>query len=233
MIIGLELLGFSLLAREMDQLAHGPGPSLQAMANAADSVKTLPKSNRVSPTPQNFRWNWREWQELDARQSLRNARITNHDEQPIAAAIVTQLRPMMNDLKIQSEDQLLKAALDTRIKMIDLNRDGIPEVVAQGMHDCGATGNCPFWVFQKEKRSYKLLAKSYGQTFTIQRTATHGFRDIVVSMHGSATQSQLTDLRYEDGSYHDFGCYDADWEVLEGDTVRKLKEPRITPCDDH
>jgi hypothetical protein len=38
------------------------------------------------------------------------------------------------------------------------------------------------------------------------------------------------DYRYKDGNYHDAGCYDASWTVTEGDIVRELKEPQITPC---
>jgi hypothetical protein len=68
------------------------------------------------------------------------------------------------------------------------------------------------------------------QSFTIERTRTNGFRDIVLAMHGSATESQLTLYKYANGAYHDVACYDANWTVLEGDTIRELKEPRITPC---
>ena len=105
----------------------------------------------------------------------------------------------MADLEIESETALQKAALNTRVKMIDLNGDGVPEVVAQGMVNCSPTGNCPFWVFQKTVRGYKLLVESYGQTFTVQKTSTNGFRDIVVSMHSSAKESGLTNYRYKDG----------------------------------
>jgi hypothetical protein len=179
---------------------------------------------------QSFKWNWNEWRELSADQSLRSARITKQDRQAIATAIAIQLRPVMSDLEIDSEDQLEKVALDTRIKLIDLNHDGVPEVVAQGMVSCSRTGNCPFWVLQKMPQGYKLLLESFGQTFTIQKTSTHGFRDIVLSMHGSATESGLTDYHYEDGRYHDAGCYSASWTAREGDTVRELEEPIITPC---
>ena len=96
---------------------------------------------------------------------------------------------------------------------------------------CSPTGNCPFWLFRKTKHSYKLLLYAEGiQSFTIERTRTNGFRDIVLAMHGSATESQLTLYKYANGAYHDVACYDANWTVLEGDTIRELKEPRITPC---
>lgn len=183
--------------------------------------------------PPAFHWDWHNSQELYARQSLRNAALPQHEKQVIAKALIVLLRPMLADQKIKSRDQLRKAALDTRVKLIDLNRDGIPEVVAQSTADCTATGNCSFWVFQKVQKKYKLLLQGYGQTFTIQKTRTHRFRDIVVSMHGSAFESGLTDYRFESGAYREGACYNASWQVLRGGVVYDLKRPLITPCDDY
>jgi hypothetical protein len=104
-----------------------------------------------------FQWNWRHGQELSAEQSLRKAKVTAEQRKAIAGAISDQIRPMMADLDIESETDLLKAALDTRVKLIDLNADGVPEVLAQGMVNCGATGNCPFWVLRKGKANYEVL----------------------------------------------------------------------------
>jgi hypothetical protein len=228
--LAVELLVVSVPNHEMARLAHELGRTIQSAGNARDVAAALPKSARSFPTPQGFLWNWRDSQELEAREALRTAKITNHEKRAIAAAIAAELLPIMSDLEIESESQLRKAAMDTRIKTIDLNSDGVPEVVAQGMVNCSPTGNCPFWVFQKTNHSYKLLLESYGQTFTIQKRRTNGYRDIVVSMQGSATESGLTDYRYKDGSYHEVGCYDAEWTAIEGDTIRELKEPKITPC---
>jgi hypothetical protein len=201
--------------------------------HAVKGSNAVSQSQKVSAT-EHFHWNWKGSQELYAEQSLRKAKLAYEQRTAIASAIADLLRPMMSDLEIKSEGELQRAALDTRVKTIDLNGDGVPEVVAQGMVDCSPTGNCPFWIFRKTLRGYKLLIESYGQTFTIQSTSTNGFRDIVVSMHGSATESGLTDFRYKGGSYHDVGCYGASWTVLEADTVRELKEPLITPnpCGD-
>jgi hypothetical protein len=181
-------------------------------------------------TAQAFHWEWRGAQELFAAQSLRNDRISESAKHAIGKAIEEQLRPNVTDLEIHSEGELWRAALDTRVKMIDLNHDGILEVVAQAVADCSATGNCSFWIFQKAGRGYKLLLKGFGQTFTIQKGSTNGFQDIVVAMHGSATDSGLTLYQYKKGIYDDVACYDADWAPLENGVVHELKEPRITPC---
>lgn len=186
----------------------------------------------TGPAPlRSFHWDWHNSQELSWMQSLRNAKMSNSDKAAIAKAIEEQIRPDMFDLGIKSEDQLVKAALDTRIKIVDLNQDGVPEVVAQAMADCSGDGNCSFWVFKKTSHGYTLLLNGFGQTFTIQKGSANGFRDIVVAAHGSATDSGLTLYRYEDGGYKDVACYEANWAPLGKDGQHQyLKEPRITPA---
>jgi hypothetical protein len=110
----------------------------------------ISQSENSSANP-DFRWNWKDWQGLWADQSLRKAKLAGQQKKAIASAIADEIRPMMSDLEIQSEPELQKAALDTRVKMIDLYGDGVPEVVAQGMVNCGATGNCPFLGFSESK----------------------------------------------------------------------------------
>jgi len=180
-------------------------------------------------------WEWRHSEY--AEQTLRQAKVTNAERAAIAKAIASQVGPYTSDMQflgIDSEQQLKDAILDTRVELVDLNGDGIREVVAQGTYKegCSPTGNCPFWIFQKSGRKYRLLASFDGiQTFQIQRTRSNGFRDIVVEQHGSATERTLRLLQYSRGSYHGVGCYYANWTVLEGDTVRELKEPLLTPCE--
>ncbi len=180
-------------------------------------------------------WEWRDSKSLE--QTLREAKVTDAERTAIAKAIANQVGPYthaMEFLGIDSEQQLKDAILDTRVELVDLNGTDAPEVVAQGTAKEGGspTGNCPFWVFQKSGREYRLLVSLPAiQTFQIQRSRSNGFRDIVVEMHGSATLRTLRLLRYSRGKYHEEGCYDANWSVLEGDIVRDLKDPRLTPCN--
>lgn len=197
------------------------------------SVPSSSKRQTVS-SPENFHWDWTKSRELKGDQSLRNANLAKHDRTAIAEAITDEIRPMMEDPVVKSEIEsgadLRKKALDTRIALIDLNGDGIPEVIAQGMVACSADGNCPFWVFRKSKHGYDVILEGDAQTFTVQASSTNGFRDLVLSTHGSSSSGSLTAYHYRDGVYKDVGCYGYEWTVLEGDTVRELKEPRITPC---
>ena len=170
---------------------------------------------------------------MKADQSLRNARLTEQSRNAIARAIADQIRPMMADLEIKSETELKKKVLDTRITLIDLNSDGTPEVIAQGMGvvSCGATGNCPFWVLRKSKVGYQVLLEGGAQTFTIAGSSTNGFRDIVLSTHGSSSSGGLIIYQYQEGVYKAVGCYDYEWTVLEDEKIPELKEPLITPCN--
>lgn len=177
-----------------------------------------------------FHWNWRDSRELKADQSLRSAKLKEQSKNAIAKTIADQIRPMMGELEIKTETELREKAFATRITLLDLNGDGVSEVIAQGMVSCGATGNCPFWVLKKSKPGYEVILDGEAQTFTVQQYSTNGFRDIVLSTHGSYSSGGLTNYQYRAGAYRDVGCYSYDWTAMEGENVRELKEPRITPC---
>lgn len=200
---------------------------------------SAPSQSGQQSADTHFQWDWKEWRELSAEQSLRKAKIADKQKDAIARAIADQLRPIclgperpcvISMREITSEAELQQAVLDTRTALIDLNDDGVAEVVAQGMVNCGATGNCPFWIFRKAKLGYELLLDGEAQTFTIQKSKTNGFRDIVLSTHGSSSSGGLVNYRYEEGVYQEAGCYSYEWTVLENEKVRELKEPLITPC---
>jgi hypothetical protein len=132
----------------------------------------------------------------------------------------------------RTETELEDTALNTPVKFVDLNGDGTPEVIAQGTPEdggCSPTGNCRFWVFQKSGVEYKpLISLEEIQSFTIQENRLNGFNDLVVKTFVSSAESTLKLLRYNDGRYHEAGCYDADWSAADGH--RQLKEPRVAPC---
>lgn len=180
---------------------------------------------------QNFHWNWNDAQSLRPAQSLRNAQMSAGDKSAIAKALEAEIRPYLSDAGDDSQDRLEQEALRTRIKLIDLNEDGTPEVIAQSMVACGASGNCPFWILQKDSSGYKLLLDDNAETFTIQTTRTNGYSDIVLALHDSAFEQTLDVYHYSGGAYKGTpGCYSATVAVLEGGAIRKLAEPRIKAC---
>lgn len=181
---------------------------------------------------QEVHWNWHDAQALRVSDSLRNAKIGASEKSAIATVLKAQIRPYLTDLGDDSASRLEEETFSTRVKMIDLNQDGTPEVIAQAMVACGASGNCPFWVLRKQSAGYKLLLDDSAETFTIQKTRTNGYADLVLALHDSAFEQTLDVYRYSDGKYADGGCYVATVAVLEeGIGIRRFSDPQLKPCE--
>jgi len=183
-----------------------------------------------------FRWSSRKAQELGIENTIsRSNALTDSERAALIKAIATQLRPAMADLEIGTESEILAVAAQTRIKLVDLNNDEIPEIIAQPVGlkaGCGATGNCPFWVFAKHNGGYILLLDSGNdggfQVFTVEPTRTHGFNDLVLGSHDSASERTLFVYRYREGKYHKQPeCYSAQWWCWECRPPHSLREPMI------
>lgn len=120
----------------------------------------------------------------------------------------------------------------THVKFIDLNGDGVLEVIAQPIGNICGAANCPLFVFQKIDTNFRvILKKGAAQTVTVQKTRTNGYLDVVVGMHGSATEEGLFVYQFSDGRYRRTHCYNESFKELgEDGEVHELEEPRITPC---
>jgi hypothetical protein len=197
-------------------------------AGGQEAARPLP------PAPP-FHWNFREIQELGVKDALDQTKALSPTERStLIDTIAATLGSDGEGENSQSKAQLRAIASRTRVKLIDLNGNGKPEVIAQAVgleSGCSPTGNCPIWVFMKSGNQYKsILGRDAIQTFTIQPTSTNGLRDIVLGMHGSATEQELHLYRFEGQQYRETACYEANWSRLVGDDVQELKEPEIDPC---
>jgi hypothetical protein len=175
--------------------------------------------------PQKPRFDWTASEELTGKQTMTKLTLSKSDRAALVRALSQQLKGSHTD-----ESDLVSI---TRFKSIDLNGDGIPEIVAQASGDiCSPTGNCPFWIFQKTAASYKVILKRGAvQTFTIQKIRSDQYLDIVLGMHGSATEQDLRLYRFKDGQYRNAGCYNANWSYIDKNgEEHELKKPRIARC---
>ncbi len=187
----------------------------------------FPKASRI------FHWDWRQSDGLSGATSLKDAKMPDSDRAALAKAIEGYIGPPDGrDPEMATEDQVKTAVLNASVKILALNEDEKAplEVVAEIQHYCSPTGNCSMWFFRKTPQGYKLLIDSIGQDFTVEKTSTNGFRDLVVAMHSSAFEKWLKVYRYAHGRYWRAACYDWDTQVLGSDgEVHQLNEPRITP----
>ncbi len=190
-------------------------------------VAALAKGSR------SFHWNWHQSDGLSGATSLKDAKMADADRAALAKAIESYIgAPDSKDPEMATEDQVEQAVLDANVKILALNQDEKAplEVVAEIQRYCSPTGNCSMWFFRKTPQGYKLLIDSIGQDFTVEKTTTNGFRDLVVAMHSSAFEKWLKVYRYAHGRYWRAACYDWDTQALGSDgEVHQLNEPRITP----
>ena len=177
-------------------------------------------------TPAAFRWDWRtaEWPE----EALETATLPKPEKIKIREAISRVLRHYIQE---DTERRLREQAAATRIKIVDLTGDGVPEIIAGAANmasGCSPTGNCPFWIFAKKERGYVSILDGFGQSFTIVKTKRRR-KDIVVAMHSSATRKELSVYRFQSGAYARVGCYEAKWPLID-DKGATTREPRISQC---
>jgi hypothetical protein len=194
-----------------------------------------PDRSRIS-----FRWIERGARGLDHSQTIQASReLGTAEKESLIEALAAQLRPYKVDLQIGSEKELRRIVLTTRVKLVDLNNDGDAEVLAQAFGikaGCGASGNCPFWVFQKMPNGFKKILDSRNkegiggiEVITISPDHTQGFRDLVFGTHDSAAERTLFIYRYHQGLYRRSECYKANWISFDDDQ-QKPDYPEITKC---
>jgi hypothetical protein len=142
---------------------------------------------------------------------------------PLPAELVAIIRASLGSSNGTDDATIQK---EVRTGEVRLNRRGGHGLVAQGF--CSPTGNCAFWVFEGKNGSYSTLleAPKSVQTFEFSAHETHGYRDLMTSMHGSAWYSELHFYRFDGRMYVLDHCAARDYQ---GENEKALKRPKITP----
>lgn len=184
-----------------------------------------PSSIPSPPIP--FGWDYREAEQIDYRHTINNTKeLSPLDRTALIDAVAARIR----DIALEAEQPVRAIAAEMPIKLVDLNGDGKPEIVAQASgtkSGCSPTGNCPFWLFQRVTGGYSVLLDSEAQIFRVQANSTNGFRDIVLSRHSSAFESEVTEYKFNGSSYVSSACYDFQW----GTADQTFKQPHVKPCN--
>jgi len=151
------------------------------------------------------------------------------------------LEEIRKDTTWQPMDEAIRDSLAFRLvaDRVDLNRDGVPELVirGQGGFICGAYW-CPYWIYRRPSNGYeRVLDAGNIQLLEPLATMTHGYRDVRTWMHGSAWESGVTLYAFDGRRYRAVKCTDYKYTYLDSrNEWRELKQPRITqescPPDD-
>jgi hypothetical protein len=196
------------------------------------------RSGVQSSSPR-FHWSLAGAEELNYRDTLAASSQLSESEKRSLAKIISRLvQPFMDDQDIQSDSDLELLIQKTRVKLVDLNGDGIPEVLLQPSAyqlGCGATGNCTLWVFQKRITGYKLILDTRDrdgmggiELITVTQARTRGFRDLILASHISATEKTLELYRFRRDAYKNTECYLANWEYIDKEKFHSSRRPLIT-----
>jgi hypothetical protein len=130
--------------------------------------------------------------------------------------------------KLSAEQTALLQKLDSNldnllIEKIDLGAQaGYAVEASSDSQWCSPTGNCTFWILDAQMH---VLLQHIAQTFAVLQTTTHGQHDIVLRMHGSATDSSWGLYHFTGTVYHRMQCADVNYSP---DPDVELKEPAVT-----
>ena len=120
---------------------------------------------------------------------------------------------------------------------VELNRDGKPELKVHGIGDICGAANCETWIFRKVGNKYQMLLDAGSiQRIELQKTFSHGYRDLIASMHGSACDSDLTLYKFDGQKYQRVTCFFRTYRYPDRrGQMREWKQAKISrrECESH
>lgn len=114
---------------------------------------------------------------------------------------------------------------------VDLNHDGIPELVIRGQGRICEVNNCEVWIYRRTSAGYeRLLGDEIVQSIDPLTRVSHGYRDVRTQHHESAWDSDVTLYKFDGRRYHPVRCanYNYGYPGSDGE-IHTLKRPRVTP----
>ena len=112
-----------------------------------------------------------------------------------------------------------------RVSLSAQKTDGIL-VSSVSPHDCGATGNCPVWLFKSGEGKLKLiLSSAFADRIGIQDSTAHGLRNLVLWANLSAETSEVDLFVFDGERYVRSRCFQAKGDGTSPGEVRVMKCP--------
>jgi hypothetical protein len=111
--------------------------------------------------------------------------------------------------KQKEEPETLMSA---RVGSIQLADDGSQQILVQGPYAafCGASGNCPMWIFTTSPNGQLRLAlEMFGNAVILRTTSSQGFHDFATASHFSAYEEYFSVYRWNGDKYDQIDCYKA------------------------
>ena len=158
--------------------------------------------------------------------SLANAPLTTKERQQIYRLLDNEtVHDSFTDAQRDEERETVMDARIGFIEFIELAEGGGQQVLVQGPSlFCGASGNCRYLVFTRQRERLRLVLDAGGD-FVLRKTSSHGFHDVVTSWHMSAYEQLINVYRWDGTEYKRADCY-----CVNRDRDNPDKPPAIAGC---
>lgn len=132
---------------------------------------------------------------------------------PFTADERSRILEVIEKFAIDEKQQVDRETLMTaRVGSIGLADDGSQQILVQGPYSafCGASGNCPMWIFTVDRSGqFKLALETFGNAIVLRNKSRNGFRDFATSSHMSAYEQYISVYRWVGSKYEQADCYTA------------------------
>lgn len=156
---------------------------------------------------------------------LGQARLPASAKDAIVALVFQNLNPSDCVFPGRSLQQEIDAIRIAETKLSEQGTDLL--VQASDNCHCGGTGNCSFWVLHQKPDGFEtLLATDMVQQFSVEKTRSGGYKDLMTASHGSVFLQGLVLYQFDGKQYRATQCATAEYRQ-EDDRVSD--KPTITP----
>jgi len=139
--------------------------------------------------------------------ALADAPLTNGEREQIFQVIA-------NFAVAQKQKEERETLMGARVGPIGLAEDGSQQVLVRGPYAafCGASGNCPMWIFIRSSGQLRLALEMFGNAVILRSSSGHGFRDFATASHWSAYEEYFSVYRWNGTKYDPVDCYKATFD---------------------
>jgi len=142
--------------------------------------------------------------EANLPDSVADAALTNEERAQIYKVIDEA------SLRWPSAKAKPETLMSARAGFIGLAEDGSQQILVRGPETpdfCGASGNCPMWIFLRRSGQLQLALETNGVTVTLRDSFSHGFHDLATASHMGSGEYDYAVYGWNGAKYHEVDCY--------------------------
>jgi hypothetical protein len=133
---------------------------------------------------------------------------------PLASSERAQIYRVVDEATIRysvrdaQNDKQREVVMKSLVGSISLALNGSEQVFVRGPNAfCGATGNCPIWIFLRQDGQLRPVLETLSNGLSVQKTSSKGFHDIATGQQYGALDTEYRDYRWSGAEYKQVDCY--------------------------